>query len=107
MRSRWMLGALALAVVAGRAAAEEAPGAPKPSCCQQTAAAPAATLEAKVAAMNAAQGAQKLDAVAAVVNELATQHLALHQAGAKQQGCCGGDCPMMKKPAAPGDGGTP
>ena len=49
-----------------------------------------AALESKTAAMNAAQGAEKVDAIAAVVNELVVQHRAMHG----DQGCPGG-CPMM------------
>jgi hypothetical protein len=49
-----------------------------------------AALESKTAAMNAAQGADKLDAIAAVVNELVVQHRAMH--GGRS---CPGDCPMM------------
>jgi hypothetical protein len=46
----------------------------------------------KAAAMNAAQGTEKVDAIAAVVNELVAQHRAMHG----DQGCPGG-CPMMKE----------
>ena len=49
-----------------------------------------AALESKTAAMNAAQGPEKVDAIAAVVNELVVQHRAMHG----DRGCPGG-CPMM------------
>ena len=49
-----------------------------------------AALESKTATMNAAQGTEKVDAIAAVVNELVAQHRAMHG----DQGCPGG-CPMM------------
>jgi hypothetical protein len=48
-----------------------------------------AALESKTATMNAAQGAEKVDAIAAVVNELVVQHRAMH--GDQ------GDCPMMEE----------
>jgi hypothetical protein len=51
-----------------------------------------AALESKTAAMNAAQGAEKVDAIAAVVNELVAQHRAMHG----DHGWSGG-CPMMKE----------
>ena len=49
-----------------------------------------AALESKTAAMNAAQGSEKVDAIAAVVNELVVQHRAMQG----DQGSPGG-CPMM------------
>jgi hypothetical protein len=122
MTTKLVVGAVLLLALVGPAAhAEDTPAAAaaaKPSCCQGTAAAAtgAAALDTKVAAMNAAQGAAKIDAMAAVVNELVTQHRAMHQeqggcGGGTQQGCCGGACPMMQGhqghgTAAPPTGGA-
>jgi len=39
----------------------------------------AAALESKTAAMNAAQSAEKVDAIAALVNEFVVQHRAMHR----------------------------
>jgi hypothetical protein len=49
-----------------------------------------ATLEAKTTAMNAAQGSEKVDAIAAVVSELVAQHRAMHGGEGGPE-----DCPMM------------
>ena len=98
MNTRHAAGALlVLAALAGSArAGDPAAGQPaeKPmGCCQQmmqNQKENAATLESKTAAMNAAQGTEKVDAIAAVVNELVVQHRAMHG----DRGCPGG-CPMM------------
>jgi hypothetical protein len=97
MNTRHAAGALlVLAALAGSArAGDPAAGQPaeKPmGCCQQmmqNQKENAATLESKTAAMNAAQGTEKVDAIAAVVNELVVQHRAMHG----DRGCPGG-CPM-------------
>lgn len=85
-----MAGAtLLVALVGGPVFAEDVPAAAsKPACCQAEAAAggAAAALETKLAAMNAAQGAAKIDAMADVLNELVAQHKSAHQ----REGCCGG-----------------
>ena len=44
-----------------------------------------ARLDEKIAAMNAAQGGEKVEAMAAVLNELAAQHKSMH---ASMPGCC-------------------
>ena len=94
MIARHAAGALlVLAALAGSTrAGDPAVGQPaeKPmGCCQQMMQKQkedAGALESKTAAMNAAQGVEKVDAIAAVVNELVVQHRAMH-----------GDrgCPMM------------
>lgn len=50
-------------------------------------------LDALVAAMNASSGTEKIDRVAALVNELVAQHKAMHARMAAM--------PMMSAPAAP------
>jgi len=83
-----VLGVAAL----GGAARAEAPATPQPTAkgmagCQNMMRmheAGASSLEAKTAAMNAAQGPEKVDAIAAVVNTLVAQHRAMADA-----------CPMM------------
>jgi hypothetical protein len=120
MTSKRLAGCLLLlALIGAPVRAEDAPAADaaKPSCCQGKGAEAvgAAALDAKVAAMNAAQGTAKIDAVAAVVSELVAQHKAMHQprggcGGA--QGRCGGACPMMqghhgRGAAAPAGGAAP
>ena len=80
-----------------------------------------AALESKATAMNASQGAEKVDAIAAGVNELVAQHRGMHA----EQGCPGGCSAMAEKmggmmrgggehggmqheaPAAPTGGGEP
>ena len=98
MNTRHAAGALlVLAALAGGARAGD-PTAGQPAekpmgCCQQmmqNRKENAAALESKTAAMNAAQGTEKVDAIAAVVNELVVQHRAMHG----DRGCPGG-CPMM------------
>ena len=82
-----------LAVAAlGGAARAEAPAPTPPAengmaaCAQmmQTHKTDLAALEAKTAAMNATQGSEKIDAIAAVVNALVAEHRAMADA-----------CPMM------------
>jgi hypothetical protein len=100
MTARSMVGAVLVLTALGRGAQAEEPAAAKPDdkamgCCQQVMQkekAGVVALESKAAAMNAAQGADKVDAIAAVVNELVAQHRAMHG----DQGCPGG-CPMMKE----------
>ena len=88
-RSLWTAVLVVGALGAARA---EAPAAAGPAekgmagCAQmmQQHKADLAALESKTAAMNAAQGAEKVDAIAAVVNALVAQHRAMAEA-----------CPMM------------
>ena len=129
MTARPLLGALLVLTVLGAGAHPEEPAAAKPtekamSHCQQMMqkqTAGLAALESKATAMNAAQGAEKVDAIAAVVNELVTQHRSM----CAEQGCPGGCAAMGEKmgdtmgggsgnagmqqqaPAAPTGGGTP
>ena len=88
-----LLWTAVLAVVAlGGVARAEAPASTPPAekgmaaCAQmmQMHKTALATLEAKTVAMNAAQGAEKIDAIAAVVNALVAQHRAMADG-----------CPMM------------
>jgi hypothetical protein len=87
--------------VLGAGAHPEEPAAAKPaekamSCCQQMMQKQKdglAALESKATAMNAAQGAEKVDAIAAVVNELVAQHRGMHA----EQGCPGGCSAMGEK----------
>lgn len=53
-------------------------------------------LDEKLAAMNAAQGEARMDAMAALLNELVTQRKTMHEkrAGTPMPGCPMG-CPMM------------
>jgi hypothetical protein len=103
-----VVGAMLLFALVGRAvhaADAPPPAAAKPSCCQGAAGETAAAngLDAKVAAMNAADGAAKIEAMAALLTELVAQHKAVHQQG----GCCGGACPMMQgKPGHRSHDGT-
>ena len=71
-----------------------------------------ARLDEKVAAMNAAKGDQKVEAMAAVINELVAQRKAMrdsfgamhHGMGGPMMGRAGGmpaDCPMMKHGGCP------
>src|SRR6516164_6591871 len=98
MTTRHAAGALLvlMALSGGARAGEPAAGEPAEKAmgrCQQVMQkekADVAALESKTATMNAAQGAEKVDAIAAVVNELVVQHRAMHG----DQGCPGG-CPMM------------
>ena len=100
MTARPLLGALLVLTVLGAGAHPEEPAAAKPaekavSCCQQMMQKQKdglAVLESKATAMNAAQGAEKMDAIAAVVNELVAQHRGMHG----EQGCPGG-CSAMEK----------
>ena len=77
-----------------RAEEPSAPAAKEPmACCRQMMAKEKdrqAALDEKTAAMNKAQGAEKVDAIAAVVTELVAQHGAMHG----DQSCPGG-CSMM------------
>lgn len=125
MVQKSLLGLMAvLWLLAGAADAQsqkKGPG-PMPACCQKMKAQhteAATALDSKVAAMNAAQGSEKVDAIAAVVNELVAQHHAMHAAGgcpagacpagacppgACAAGACPAGCPMM---GAGGTGGPP
>jgi hypothetical protein len=87
-----MLGALLLVSLAGMTWAEQAAAPATPSCCQkmQERRERMATLEAKVKTMNVAQGPEKIEAIAAVVNELVTQRHATHGSTT-----CPGGCAMM------------
>jgi hypothetical protein len=100
MTTRWFGRAL-LVLAAGialgaMARAEElaAPADKEPmACCQQMRAKQKerqAALDEKTAAMNKAQGGEKVDAIAAVVNELVAQRAAMPG----DQSCAGG-CSMM------------
>jgi hypothetical protein len=96
MTTRWFGRAfpvLAVGIALGamaRAEERAAPAAKEPmACCQQMMAKQKerqAALDEKTAAMNKAQGAERVDAIAAVVNELVAQHAAMHG----EQGCPGG-----------------
>jgi len=88
---------LAVGIALGATARAEGPAAPAAkepmACCQQMVAKQKerqAVLDEKTAAMNKAQGAEKVDAIVAVVTELVAQHGAMHG----DQGCPG-DCSMM------------
>jgi hypothetical protein len=93
MTARSLMGALlgVAALLAGAWAEEPAAGSaeePKAGCEQmmQKHKSDLADLEAKAAAMNAAQPAEKVDAIAAVVNDLVAQQRAMP-----------GGCPMMNE----------
>ena len=98
--TRWVGRAfpvVAVGIALGAMARAEEPAAPAAkepmACCQQMMAKQKerqAALDEKTAAMNKAQGAERVDAIAAVVNELVAQHGAMHG----DQGCPGG-CSMM------------
>ena len=95
-----MLGAIALVLfITSVVVAQDPPrrghGAPGPHCAAtiEEMKAGDARLDEKLAAMNAATGAEKVDAIAAVVNELAAQRKALRE---KMAGMPGGACPMMQ-----------
>lgn len=90
-----------LAPGAGRAEEQKQTGQEMPACCQQKMAqhaAGASALDEKLATMNAAQGAEKVDAMAAVINELVARHRAMHAGGAAGAT----DCPMMGGAAGSG-----
>ena len=96
MTVRHVAGSLLVLAALGALARAEEPAAGQPvekatgRCQQMMQKEDVAALESKTAAMNAAQGSEKVDAIAAVVNELVVQHRAMHG----DQGCPGG-CPMM------------
>ena len=96
MTVRHVAGSLLVLAALGALARAEEPAAGQPvekatgRCQQMMQKEDVAALESKTAAMNAAQGSEKVDAIAAVVNELVAQHRAMHG----DQGCPGG-CPMM------------
>src|SRR5215475_3914531 len=98
MTARYVTGALLVlaALSASARAGEPAAGQPAEKAmrsCQQMMQKEkegVAALESKTAAMNAAQGAEKVDAIAAVVNELVAQHRAMHGDPGSP-----GSCPMM------------
>jgi len=96
MTVRHVAGILLVLAALGSSARAKEPTAGQPAekatgrCQQMMQKEDVAALESKTAAMNAAQGSEKVDAIAAVVNELVVQHRAMHG----DQGCPGG-CPMM------------
>jgi len=121
MTARPLFGALlALAALSGGVHAEE-PAAANPTekaigGCEQMMQKhkdDLAALESKTAAMNAAQGSEKMDAIAAVVNELVTQQRAMQNGcpmmGEKMSGMMGGGMKhdmSHQAPAPPSEGAT-
>jgi hypothetical protein len=121
MTARPLFGALlALAALGGGVQAEEPAANPAEKAmrgCEQMMQKhkdDLAALESKTAAMNAAQGSEKMDAIAAVVNELVTQQRTMQNGcpmmGEKMGGMMGGGMKhdmSRQAPAPPSEGAPP